>query len=129
MKDSLDLSDYAKTSMLRSFAALLDGARLCLYDGDKPKASGAKLTTQNLLAEFMFNDPAFDENLTALPMDPEKSAKRSGVASWGRCFDKSGYHLFDGTAGTNGEMIELSKGYVEEGGTISVKAVKLRSGE
>jgi hypothetical protein len=97
------LSNVSVSTEADAFAVLFNAGYLRIYDGDQPATADAPLTTQVLLAELRFPNPAFGSAasgvITANAIDPV-NAGASGLASWFRCTQSDGATvLMDGSVG------------------------------
>lgn len=90
--------------------------KLRIYDGSQPADPDTAVSTQTLLAELTFGDPAFgaaaDGNpggvATANSITSDAAANATGTASWFRVVDSDGNAIFDGTVGTSGADLNLA---------------------
>lgn len=79
---------------------------ITIYDGARPAANDA-VTTQNALAAFTLNNPAFGaavNGVKTLDVDPAltTTGDAAGTATWARVTDGNGATVFDGSVGGSG---------------------------
>lgn len=83
--------------------ALHNNGYLRIYDGAKPATPDTAITTQNLLAELRFANPAFGASANGQATAnaiAAVNASRTGVASWARTLEADGVTgVLDGTVG------------------------------
>ena len=116
MANDLNISIAAANAAADAVVDLLDAGagagKLRIYDGTKPAGPGTAISTQNLLAELTFSDPAFGAAssgvATASAITSDSSADLTGTASWFRALDSNNVAIFDGTVGTSGADLNLS---------------------
>ena len=110
MASNLNISDVAGNAQATAFAKLCNSGYLRVYDGAQPFDADTPITSQRLLAELRFGDPAFHPPiagaLTARPMLKTSDAAGTGTATWFRCASKSGVAILDGTVGHNGDPVD-----------------------
>lgn len=90
--------------------------KLRIYDGVQPADPDTAVSSQTLLAELTFGDPAFgaaaDGNpggvATANSITSDSAANATGTASWFRVVDSDGTAVFDGAVGTSGADLNLA---------------------
>lgn len=78
--------------------------KINVYSGTQP-ATGAAVTSQVLLAELTFSDPAFVEangTLTAAAITEDQDANADGTATWVRITDSDDNFVMDLDAGLAG---------------------------
>ena len=137
-------SDAGYSTLHESLAQFLSrfaGASLKIYDGTRP-ATGAAITTQNLLATLTFSaapiPTAFSSDPLALVANlivpPSVSAAGTGTATWFRVTVKTtspygglpsymaGATVMDGDVGTSGADLNLSTVAFTPGMTVTITA-------
>ena len=111
-----------------------DGAgagTLVIYDGTRPADPDTAVTSQNVLAELTFSDPAFGAaaddapggKATASSITADSSADATGTATWFRVFDSDDNALWDGDVGTSGSDLNLSSTSITSGDTVSITSL------
>lgn len=108
-----------------ALADLLDNGYLRVYDGTKPATADTAITSQVLLAELRFANPA-ETGVTGgiLLFDaftPDSSANATGTASWFRAFKSDGTtSVMDGTVGTSAADAIINTTAIVTGAAVSV---------
>ena len=104
---ALDLRQSVETVNAKANAvgALLDDGYFRIYDGTRPATADDAVTTQVLLAELRFGNPAFgaavDGTITANPLTQDSAANATGTATWYRALKSDGTSpVQDGSVGT-----------------------------
>lgn len=110
---------------LNTLAASCNGGYLRIYDGTKPAYGDTAITTQTLLAELTFANPAFGAassgTATANALTSDASANASGTATWFRAFKSDGTTaVFDGSAGSSGCDLNLATDIIGAGAVVAV---------
>lgn len=128
------LSNVARNTALDALTALYNAGKLRIYDGAKPASAQVAVSTQVLLAELVFGNPAFAAAAsgvaTANAITSDSSADASGTATWFRIFKSDGTTVLeDGTVGLSGCNMNLNSITIQiaavvsiSGGTITVPA-------
>lgn len=101
-----------------------------IYDGAQPANANTAISTQTLLAQLTFADPAFGATntsgvATAGTIVDDSSADATGTASWARIEDSNSNTIFDCDVGTSGATINLNTVSLTIGGVVSVTAFTL----
>jgi hypothetical protein len=100
---------------------------LRIYDGTQPATADTAITTQVLLAELTFNDPAFGNasngTATANAITADASANATGTASWARWVDSTGATVLDCTVGTSGADINLNTTAIVTGAQVTITSL------
>lgn len=96
-----------------------------IYDGAQPATADTAVTTQTLLAELPFSNPAFGNSdtsgvATAAAITNDSSANASGTATWARITDRDGNTVFDCDVNTTGATINLNTINFTLGDTVSI---------
>jgi hypothetical protein len=105
MAINLKTSIASRNTQLNALAALANNGYIRLYDGMQPATPESQISTQTLLAELRFSDPAFSEAdlgvITANEISDDEDIAASGSASWFRVLKSDGTTaLWDGSVGT-----------------------------
>jgi hypothetical protein len=99
-------------------------ATLKIYDGTQPANANTAITTQVLLAELTFTDPAAPAAaagvLTFSAIASDASANNSGTATWARLADSNGNAVTDCDVGTSGATINLNTVTIVAGAPVSM---------
>lgn len=105
---------------------------LKIYAGTRPASPNDALTTQTLLADLVFSDPAFGATstagvVTANAITADASADASGTASFFRIEDSAGAVLFQGdvTATGGGGDLELATTTITAGVQVSISSLTI----
>jgi len=109
--------------------ALLNGGKLCIYDGTQPSTADTAISTQTKLAELTFGDPAFESASNGVAIanaiTQDSSAAATGTATWFRAFKSDGTTpVFDGSVGTSDCDLNLNSVSIQAGGVVSVTSFK-----
>lgn len=130
MANNFDISNAARSAAADAVVDLVDGGAgaglLRIYDGTKPAGPDTAITTQILLAELTFSDPAFGAAsngvATANAITADSSANASGTATWFRVVTSAGTAIFDGEVGTSGSDLNLNSTSISAGAEVSVSS-------
>ncbi|QRQ86243.1 hypothetical protein [Cupriavidus oxalaticus] len=135
---TLAFSTTVINDRLQALTRAIDGGSgpglLKIYDGTRP-ATGAAVTTQQLLAMQPFNDPSagsISGTTLNLSIGASVLASKTGNASWARITDSAGTFVADldvSASGGSGEL-QLSAGgtpttQLYEGGVFSISVATL----
>lgn len=128
MANNFDISNAAASAAANAVVDLLDAGsgagKLRIYDGSKPAGPDTAVSTQTLLAELTFSDPAFGNAsngvATASAITADSSANASGTASWFRALDSDNNAVFDGEVGTSGSDLNLNSTAISSGAEVNV---------
>ena len=112
------LGNSARNAMVDALVDLFDAAAgspnagyIRIYDGTQPANGGDAISTQVLLAELRFADPAFGAGVagvaTANAIIGDTGANATGTASWARLLDGDGNFVADVDVGTSGATLNL----------------------
>lgn len=131
MANNFDISNAARSAAADAVVDLIDGGAgaglLRIYDGTKPAGPDTAITTQNLLAELTFSDPAFGAAsngvATAAAITADASANATGTATWFRAVTSAGTAIFDGEIGTSGSDLNLNSTSIQSGAEVSVSSL------
>jgi hypothetical protein len=124
---NLKLGNAVANAEADAAAALFNNGYLRIYDGAQPAGPDTAITTQVLLAELRFGNPAFPAAvagvLTANAITSDSSADATGTAAWYRCFKSDGTTaLVDGTVGVSGCNLNIASVAVQLGVQVAVSA-------
>lgn len=111
MAHNVNLSNEYAKAQAAAGGALANGGFLRLYDGVQPGTANATITTQRMLAELRFGNPAgvaSDEMFSFGSMINESSAPLNGTPTWYRAFKANGTSpIRDGSVGLVGSGSDL----------------------
>jgi len=110
---------------------LIDGGTTAgtikIYDGTQPADANTAITTQVLLAQLTFSDPAFGATATsgiatASAITGDTDADATGTASWARIEDSNGNTIFDCDVGevADSATITLDNKSIIATGTVNM---------
>lgn len=110
---AIKISDTSANAEAAALAALLNGGFLRFYDGARPANANTAISTQNLLAELTFGNPAFSAAaagvITANAITSDTDANATGTATWFRCVKSDGVTVvMDGDVGTAGSDLNMN---------------------
>ena len=119
------LTSLAATAEANAVAALLNDGWLRLYSGSQPSTADEAVTSQVILAELRFGNPAFgsasDGVAAANAITGDSSANATGTATWFRCFQPDGTTpVFDGSVGTSNSNLVLNSVEISAGAQVDV---------
>jgi hypothetical protein len=119
------LTSLAATTEANAVAALLNNGWLRLYSGSQPSTADEAVTSQVVLAELRFGNPAFgsasDGVAAANAVTGDASANATGTATWFRCCMSDGATpVFDGSVGTSNSNLVLNSVEISEGAPVDV---------
>ena len=120
-------SNTAVNAAADAACALLNSGYLRIYDGTQPTTVDTAITTQNLIAELRFGNPAFYGAIagiaTAEPITEEDNALYTGTAAWFRALKSDGVTaVFDGSVGLSGCDLNLDVIAIQITANVSVTA-------
>ena len=103
---------------------------LRIYDGARPATPATAVTTQVLLAELRFANPAASSVtngvITFDTISPDTSANATGTASWARCLKSDGTTaLCDLNVGTSDANIIVTTTAISAGVQVSVTSATI----
>lgn len=119
------LTGLAATTEANAVAALLNNGWLRLYSGSQPSTADEAVSSQVVLAELRFGNPAFgaasDGVAAANAIAGDASANAPGKATWFRCFKSDGTTpVFDGSVGTSNSNLVLNSVEISAGAPVDV---------
>jgi hypothetical protein len=125
MAINLKLSTASVNAMVDAHSALLNNGYLRIYDGAQPVTADTPISTQTLLAELRFANPAFAASsggvAIANTITADSSANASGTASWYRTFESDGTTpVSDGSVGLSSCNLNLNDTAIVIGHTVAV---------
>lgn len=128
MANNFKLTNAAASAAADAVCTQCNSGKLRIYDGAQPSAADDAITTQVLLAELTFGNPAFAASVngvaTANAISPDTSADATGVAAWFRAMKSDGTtKVFDGSVGTSGADLNLNSVNIGQGAQVSVTAL------
>ena len=100
-----------------------------VYDGSQPANANTAITTQNLLAQLRFSQPAAPSAsggvLTFSTIVEDSSADATGTAAWARITDADGNTIFDCDVSTSGATLNFNTVSFVAGGPVRVTSFTL----
>jgi hypothetical protein len=119
------LTGLAATAEADAVAALLNNGWIRLYSGLQPSTADEAVSSQVVLAELRFGNPAFgsasDGAAAANAIVEDSSANATGTATWFRCFQSDGTTpVFDGSVGTSNSNLVLNSVEITAGAQVDV---------
>jgi len=129
MAHNVNLSNEYAKAQATAGGALANGGFLRLYDGVQPGTANAAVTTQRMLAELQFGNPAgvaANEMFTFNPITQEDSAPLDGTPTWYRAFKANGTSpIRDGSVGSvgSGSDLELDNLGIVVGAEVAVDSL------
>jgi hypothetical protein len=128
MAQDLRQSEETVNAKADAVAALLDDGYLRLYDGARPATPDDGVTTQNLLAELRFGNPAFGAavlgTITATAITQDAAANATGTATWYRALKADGTSpVQDGSVGTSDANIVMNSVDIQVNAIVAVSSL------
>lgn len=130
-----EFSDPVISDRLQAYTRAIDAAnpthgKLRIYSGTRPSPKGAAITSQVLLAEFVWPLPSMASvsgNVLTLALPPDVLCLADGTATWARTLDGANTFVADHDVGSvgSGKDIELSTVLLYTGGTCSIISATL----
>jgi hypothetical protein len=119
------LTSLAATAEADAVAALLNNGWIRVYSGLQPSTADEAISSQVVLAELRFGNPAFgsasDGAAAANAITGDSSANATGTATWFRCFQSDGTTpVFDGSVGTSNSNLVLNSVEISAGAQVDV---------
>lgn len=123
--DSEKYSNATASAAADAIAALLNNGWLRIYSGTQPANANTAITSQVLLAELRFGNPAFAAAINGVAaanaMTSDASANAAGTATWFRAYKSDGTTaVFDGSVAVSGADLNLSETNITAGAGVSV---------
>lgn len=122
-------TNLAVNTKVDAQAALFNSGKFRIYDGTQPATADTAITTQNLLAELIFNATAFGAGVAGVATANAITsgvAGATGTATWFRLFKSDGTTaVADGSVGTGTANLVLSTAAIVSGATVAVSAFSL----
>lgn len=130
MAKSTGWTDAVRNLMADSIDAEYNDGYLRIYDGARPATPSTAITTQVLLAELRFANPAASSVtngvITFASMTPDTSANNTGTASWARCLKSDGTTaICDLNVGTSDANVIVSTTAISAGVEVSVTSASV----
>ena len=125
-------STPARNAAAAAIAALCNGGKLRIYDGAQPATADTALTTQNLLAEFAFANPAFGaagSGIESVAGALIATVLRAGTATWARIVQSDGSTVvMDGTVGVSNANVILNAVTLSTPAQLTISSLSLEPG-
>jgi len=127
MANNVIISDAVCSAMCDAFVDLLNTGHIRMYDTPQPDGPGTAISTQTLLAELDFANPAFGAAssgvATAETITGETDAPDTGTVAWARFVQSDDTAVLDCTVGTSGCDINLNAVAIVEHATVDITAL------
>ena len=125
MAKSTGWTNAARNLMADGVDGEFNDGYLRIYDGARPAGPSTAVTTQVLLAELRFPNPAAasvtNGVITFGSISPDTSANATGVATWARCLKSDGTTaICDLNVGTSDANIIVATTAISAGVQVSV---------
>jgi len=125
MAKSTGWTNAARNLMADGVDGEFNNGYLRIYSGTRPATPATAITTQVLLAELRFANPAAasvtNGVITFDTISPDTSANATGTASWARCFKSDGTTaVCDMNVGTSDANIIVTTTAISAGVQVSV---------
>src|SRR6266704_3232939 len=121
---TLRTSIAARNAMLNALASGASNGFVRIYGGEQPVTPEEQISTQPILAELDFGNPAFSAAsggvITANAIEDEDDALASGTATWFRIVGSNGIALWDGSVGESGTDMILDSVKIKAHARVSV---------
>jgi len=119
------LSAALRAQHMAEIGAALDAGRVRLYSGPQP-ATGAAITTEELLAEFVIQAWAISGDTLSLALS-STAGIANGEAVWARIVGSAGAHVLDGDCGITADAFVMMRSTTVQAG-ISIAATEATLG-
>lgn len=118
-------SDEAANAAADAIAAKLNGGTLKIYTDPRPTNVNTAITTQTLLAQPAFANPAFSAAVagvaTANPLS-SVTALATGLATWFRACKSDGTAVFDGSVGLALSDLNMNQPNMTTGNPVNISS-------
>lgn len=130
MAKSTGWTDAVRNLMADAIDGEYNDGYLRIYDGSRPANPATAVTTQVLLAELRFANPAASSVtngvITFDTISPDTSANNTGTASWARCLKSDGTTaICDLNVGTSDANVIVSTTAISAGVEVSVTSASV----
>ncbi len=129
MANDVRLSDACANAAVNAIVDLLNSGKILIYSGTRPTTADDAVSTQTLLAQLTFGNPAFgdaaDGVAIANVITADSSADADGTATWFRVTTSTDGKMFDGTVGTSGCDLNLNTTSIVEGAEVSCTSFRV----
>lgn len=114
-----------------ALSALLNTGYLRIYDGSQPAGADTAVSTQTLLAELRFSNPAAPGAVAGLitfsAITSDTDANATGTAAWFRALKSDGTSaVLDGSIGTSGADLNINSTAIQIHAQVDVTAFTLQ---
>lgn len=125
MSLNLKMSTLALNTEADALGTLCNDGYLRIYSGTQPENANILVTTQILLAELRFSNPAFPSAVNGIllsnPLISDSSANETGIATWYRVFKSDGIsNILDGSVGLADSNLILKNINIQKGILVSI---------
>lgn len=127
MSLNLKLANAAVNAEADALTAALVSGYLRIYDGTQPATADTAISSQVLLAELRFGNPAFGSSsagvITANAITQDSDADATGTATWFRLLKSDGTTpVLDGSVGTSSANLVLPTVSIVQHAVVSVSS-------
>lgn len=131
---AMKITNATADAMLATIATSLNTGYVRIYSGTEPTTANAALSGNTLLAELRFGATAFgaasasgaDRVITANAITQDSAADADGTATFFRALQSDGTTVvYQGTAGTSGQQLNLSATNIVTGGVVSISSLTI----
>ena len=137
---AMKISTASADAALNAVGALLNNGTLIIYSGTEPTTATTALAGNTILAQLTFGATAFGapatddqdataRKITAAAITADASADNSGTATFFRAYKSTGTTtsdvVYQGTAGTSGQQLNLNDTALIQGGNVSISSLKI----
>lgn len=134
---AMKLASGTADAALSAIGTLCNGGTLIIYSGTEPATATTSLSGNTVLAQLAMNATAFgspgasgsDRVITAASITADSSADASGTASFFRLYKSTGTTtsdvVYQGTAGTSGQQLNLNSTDIIAGGNVSISSLTI----
>lgn len=125
MAKSTGWTNAARTLMAQGVDQEFDNGYIRIYTASRPAGPSTAITTQTLLAELRFANPAAasvtNGVITFDTISPDTSANATGTAAWARCLKSDGTTaICDLNVGTSDANIIVTTTAISAGVQVSI---------
>lgn len=131
---AMKITNATADAMLATIATSLNTGYIRIYSGTEPTTANVALSGNTLLAELRFGATAFgaatasgaDRVITANAITQDSGADADGTATFFRALQSDGNTVvYQGTAGTSGQQLNLSATNIVTGGVVSISSLTI----
>jgi hypothetical protein len=128
MASNFKRANAAVNAEADNVCALLNDGYLRIYDGTQPATADTAVSTQTLLAELRFGNPAYGAAAagvaTANAITSDSDANATGTATWFRALKSDGStSVYDGSVGSSGCDLNLNSAAIQIHAAVAVASL------